>query len=74
MAKIYRLVFNDRDQEGADRQTTSLAGLAVSLLVVVVSVFLIKQLAATARTEDCLLAGRLSCDPMIAQINHKPIR
>ena len=74
MGKIYRLVFNDRDQDGADRQTLSLAGLAVSLLVVVVCVFLVRQLAATTHMEDCLMAGRSSCDPMIAQITNKPIR
>ena len=34
MAKFYRLIFNDHDREDAERQTASLAGLAVTLLVV----------------------------------------
>ncbi len=65
MAKIYRLIFTDDDPEGRDRQTVSLAGLAASLLVLVICVFLIKELHAKAAIEDCLLAGRQNCDILV---------
>jgi hypothetical protein len=67
MARIVRLFFaGDDDQEGADRQTASLAGLAVALLLVVVGLFLIHQLHAKTVIEDCMLAGRSNCDAVVA--------
>jgi hypothetical protein len=69
MAKIYRLVFDrHRRSEDADRQTASLAGLAVTLLVLVVCMWLTKQLAAKSVIEDCLMAGRNNCDILVARL------
>jgi hypothetical protein len=66
MTKLRRFVFSyDDDQEGADRQTASLGGLAVVLLLVVVGLFLIKELHCKAKVEDCLLAGRTNCDAVL---------
>jgi hypothetical protein len=66
MARIVRLMFaGEDDQEGADRQTASLAGLAVTLFLVVIGLFLVRQLHAKAAIEDCLLAGRRNCDVLI---------
>ena len=72
MAKIYRFLFSDDDAEtaedlkAADRQTASLAGMAVTLLIVVVSLFLLRELHDKAAIEDCLLAGRNNCDAVVA--------
>ncbi len=66
MFKIYRLGFNAH--EDSDRQTASLAGLAVTLLVIVICVFLMKQLHAKSAVEDCLLAGRSNCDLILARL------
>lgn len=49
------------DQVEADRQTASLAGLAVSLLLVVLGLFLVNELHAKAKLEDCLLSGQSHC-------------
>lgn len=49
------------DEAGANRQTLSLAGLAVSLFLVVVSLGLINVLHKKAVMEDCLLSGRTNC-------------
>jgi uncharacterized membrane protein len=74
MAKIYRLIFSDDDAEtaedraAADRQTASLAGMAITLLVVVVSLFLLKELHDKAMIEDCLLAGRNNCDAVVSAL------
>ena len=51
----------EEDGTAADRQTASLAGLAVALLVVVIGLFLVRELHATAVAEDCLLTGRSNC-------------
>lgn len=48
--------------KAAWRQTQSLAGLAVTLAVLVICVFLVKQLAHKTQVEDCLMAGRNNCD------------
>ena len=67
MPHIARFIFTgDDDQDGADRQTASLAGMAVALLLVVVGLFLVHQLHHKALLEDCLLSGRSNCDVMVA--------
>ena len=48
--------------------------LAVTLIVLVVCVFLVKQLHTKSTIEDCLLAGRQVCDPAIAKMTGKPLR
>jgi hypothetical protein len=54
------------DQEAADRQTASLAGVAITLLLLVVGLFLIRELHSKAVLEDCLLSGRSNCDVVIS--------
>ena len=53
------------DQIEANRQTASLGGLVIALFLVVVGLFLIKELHAKASVEDCLLTGRTICDVML---------
>jgi hypothetical protein len=48
-------------QDEANRQTASLAGIAVTLLLLVLGVFLVHALHSEAEVEDCLLAGRNNC-------------
>ena len=55
--------------EAANRQTLSLAGLAVTLAVLVMCIFLVKQLAHTTQIEDCLMASRLNCDKVAATVH-----
>lgn len=56
------------DQEAADRQTASLAGVAVTLLLLVVGLFLVRELHAKSMIEDCLMSGRTNCDVVIANL------
>jgi hypothetical protein len=66
MPRIARLIFiGDDDQDDKDRQTASLAGMAVALFLVVVGLFLIRELHAKATLEDCLLSGRSNCDAVL---------
>ena len=50
----------ERDED-ADRQTASLAAVAVTLLLLVIGLFLVRVLHHTATIEDCLLSGRTNC-------------
>ena len=53
------------DDEAADRQTASLAGVAITLLLLVVGLFLVRELHAKVAVEDCLMAGRIHCDWLV---------
>jgi hypothetical protein len=55
----------EKDEDTADRQTASLAGVAVTLLLLVVGLFLVRELHAKAAIEDCLMAGRNYCDMLV---------
>lgn len=69
MSRIYRLVYGDRHSEDADRQTASLAALAVVLVILVAAMWLTQKLQATARVEDCLLSNQLNCDRLVPRGN-----
>jgi hypothetical protein len=56
------------DQAAADRQTASLAGVAVILLLLVAGLFLVHVLHDKAVIEDCLLSGRSNCDEVLANL------
>jgi hypothetical protein len=53
------------DDEAADRQTASLAGVAITLLLLVIGLFLVHELHAKAMLEDCLMSGRTTCDQLV---------
>ena len=55
----------DEDEEADNRQTASLAGVAITLLLLVVGLFLVHELHAKAVIEDCLMAGRVQCDLLV---------
>lgn len=62
MRQDHRLLDGIDEQEEADRRTASLAGVAVTLLLLVVGLFLVRELHAKAMIEDCLMAGRHNCN------------
>ena len=53
------------EQEAANRQTASLAGVAITLLLLVLGLFLVRELRAKAAIEDCLMSGRGNCDQIV---------
>lgn len=61
MRQLHRRIYDEDEQAEADRQTASLAGLAFALALVVLGLFLIRELHAKAVLEDCLLSGRSNC-------------
>ncbi len=54
------------DQAEENRLTLSLAGLAMALLIVITGLFLFTSLRNKAQVEDCILAGRINCDAVLA--------
>ncbi len=53
--------FAEPELKAANRQTASLGALAITLLVIVVSLYLVDKLRAEAVYEDCVLAGHIGC-------------
>ena len=53
------------DHKAARRQTASLAGIVIILLLLVGGLFLVQHLRKTAMIEDCLMAGRRNCDALV---------
>lgn len=68
MHRNQRLLDAMDDQDAADRRTASLAGVAVTLLLLVVGLFLVHELHAKAMIEDCLMSGRRNCDALISTL------
>jgi hypothetical protein len=57
----------DTDDD-AERQTKALAGLALTLALALLGCYLVLQLRAVAKVEDCLLAQHTNCDaPIISR-------
>jgi hypothetical protein len=54
------------DERTEDRQTSSLLGIVIVLLLLIVGLFLVQQLRTSAALEDCLLAGRRNCDALVS--------
>jgi hypothetical protein len=53
------------DHSTAERQTASLVGVAIILLLLVGGLFLVHHLHKTSMIEDCLMAGRRDCDVLL---------
>ena len=52
-----------RDEQDG-RVTSSLAGLAFVLVLVIVGLFLVRVLKKQSDLEDCLMSGRTNCAPI----------
>ena len=61
MRQVRRWVDTEDEEAGINRQTASLAAMAVLLLLVVVSFALFQELRYKATVEDCLMSGRTNC-------------
>ena len=56
---------DDDDDRNARRQTASLAGVAITLLLLVGGLFLVQQLRSASVIGDCLMSGRRNCDVLM---------
>jgi hypothetical protein len=55
----------ESDEEAERRRSSALMGLIVILGLAILGVMLLRALAEKSRLEDCLLAGRTNCLPII---------
>ncbi len=55
---------NDR-QQVANRQTGGLLGIAITLVLLIVGLFLVQQLRSATSLQDCVMSGRTNCGPRI---------
>ena len=55
----------ENDEEAANRQTASLAAVAVTLLLLTVGLFLVLELRTKVGIEDCLMASRINCYKLV---------
>ena len=53
-----RIWLGEEDDEAADRQTASLAGVAVTLILLIVGLFLVRELYAAS----AMMGGGANCD------------
>ena len=67
MRHTERWTDDEGEEAGANRQTASLAGLALILLLVVLGLGLTHVLRHKAAVEDCLMAGRTNCAALLEQ-------
>ena len=68
MQQEHSWVGDTDDEADAARQTASLAGVAITLLLLVIGLFLVHTLYTESTVEDCLMAGRLNCDLLVGAI------
>jgi hypothetical protein len=55
----------ESDEEAERRRSSALMGLIVILSLAIAGVVLLRGLAEKSRLEDCLMAGRTNCAPII---------
>ena len=65
MYRHHHWLEDSSEEKIADRQTASLAGVAVILLLLVGGLFLVQQLRTATLIQDCIIAGRLNCDASV---------
>jgi hypothetical protein len=53
-------------RDDADRQTAGLVGVVIVLVLLIAGLFLVHTLYNKSKIEDCLMVGRVNCDPLIA--------
>ena len=61
MRRAGHWVTPEDEQAGANRQTASLAALAVVLMLIVVSLLLVRELRSQAEIQDCVMSGSTNC-------------
>ena len=61
----HRPWLDEDENKAADRQTASLVGIVIVLVLLVSSLFLVQHLRRSNAIEDCLMAGRRNCDLLV---------
>lgn len=62
----------DADELVARRQTGGLVGIVIILLLLIIGLFLVRQLRVDAELQDCLIAGHRNCDVLVHGAQPEP--
>ena len=62
----------EADERVAQRQTGGLVGIVIILLLLIVGLFLVRQLRIDAELQDCLIAGHRNCDVLVHGAQPEP--
>lgn len=55
---------SEGDDDGDQRRTAALVGLAVILVLAIAAILLVRELRKESNLEDCLMSGRHNCAPI----------
>jgi hypothetical protein len=58
------MIRTEEEKDDDARFTVSLAGLAFSLFLALVGFYVLSALATESKLEDCMMAGRMNCEPI----------
>jgi hypothetical protein len=56
-----------RDAETEGSRTPAMAGLAIAVVLLVVGLWLARELTAASKMQDCLMSGRTNCNTIQPQ-------
>jgi hypothetical protein len=65
-------VDEEADDQVARRQTGGLVGIVIILVLLIVGLFLVRQLRIDSELQDCLLAGHRNCDLLVHGASEPP--
>ena len=51
-----------QNREPRENNTPAMAGLAIAVVLLVVGLWLARELTAASKMQDCLMSGRTNCD------------
>jgi hypothetical protein len=67
-------LLDETGKKAADRQLASLGGVAITLLLLVEGLFLVRELHANDAIEGDLMAGRVNDGLLVATFSYRPPR
>jgi hypothetical protein len=53
---------DDPEQDGSGSRAPAVAGLAIAAVLLVVGIWLARELTAASKMQDCLMSGRTNCN------------
>jgi hypothetical protein len=63
----FRIFLAMADPEQGGNRRGAIAGLAIAVVLLVVGLWLARELTATSKMQDCLMSGRSNCNVIPAQ-------
>jgi hypothetical protein len=61
-SKAQRSVESEVNRDPGENRTPALAGLAIAVVLLLVGLWLARELTAASKMQDCLMSGRTNCN------------